>query len=326
MDEYIKGKMSMKLSVIVPVYNVEYYLRKCLDSLVNQTLKDMEIIVVNDGSPDNSQTIIDEFVENYPGRVIGLKKENGGQGSARNLGLQYAKGQYIGFVDSDDWVDAEMYETMYNKAISEQADIVICNTMDHYSDHTVYHRQSDVGKLRKCGMVYNKIFRRDLIGIMRFPEGLWYEDFSFVVKLLMQTEKISYCTEHFYHSFSRQESTMNNNNSKKNLDMLTIMTDIEDYVHAQNLEEKYGYDLEYMMIEHILLTSINRVAVQKNNEKNKTIKEMRKYVLKRYPHFQKDEAFQEFGKKQKMIIILNAHGLHNFSRLLLFLKKRVSRK
>lgn len=315
----------MNVSVIVPVYNVEPYLEKCLDSLVNQTLKDIEVIVVNDGSPDDSQKIIDYFVENYPGKVIGLKKENGGQASARNLALQYAKGQYIGFVDSDDWVDLDMYEKMYKKAISKNSDIVICNTIDHYADYVVYHRQSDVGKLRKCGSVCNKIFRKDLIGSLRFPEGLWYEDFCFGVKLLMQTENVSYCEEHFYHALNRQGSTMNNNNSQKNLDMLVVMTDIVNFVHDNNLDTKYSYDLEYMMIEHILLTSINRVAEQKNPEKNRIIKQMRKYVLNYYPHFRQDKAFKEFDMKQKIIASLNAYGLYKFSKIILFIKKSIAR-
>ena len=97
--------MKIKVSVIVPVYNVEKYIDKCLDSLVNQTLKDIEIIVVNDGSPDNSQKIIDKYVKKYPNKVKSFIKENGGQGSARNLGMEYAKGEYISFVDSDDWID-----------------------------------------------------------------------------------------------------------------------------------------------------------------------------------------------------------------------------
>lgn len=316
----------MKVSVIVPVYNVEAYLRKCLDSLVKQTLDEMEILVVNDGSPDDSQTIIDEFVVKYPDKIVALQKENGGQASARNLALEYAKGDYIGFVDSDDWIDAEMFKTMYEKAVSTNSDIVICNTIDHYADHDVYHRQSDVGKFRKCGAVWNKLFKRELIGDIRFPEGFWYEDFEFGVKLLMQTEKIAYCEEHFYHALSRPVSTMNNNNSIKNLDMLKIMDDIVDFVHEHHLEEKYGYDLEYMFLEHILITSINRVAEQKNPEKEMVIRKMRKYVVDQYPHFRKDPVFREFGKKYQIIACLNAHGLHNVSKWIFSMKRKLIRK
>ena len=116
----------IKVSVIVPVYNVENYLVKCLDSLVHQTLKDIEIIVVNDGSPDNSQNIIDTYVKKYPKKIKAFSKKNGGQGSARNYGLKYAKGEYIAFVDSDDYVDLDMFFKMYNKAKEDNSDIVIC--------------------------------------------------------------------------------------------------------------------------------------------------------------------------------------------------------
>ena len=141
----------------------------------------------------------------------------------------------------------------------------------------------------------------------------------------MQTEKIAYCEEHIYHALNSQGSTMNNNNSRKNLDMLTVMTDIVDYMHEHNLDDKYGYDLEYMMIEHILLTSINRVSEQKNPDKEKIIRELRNYVLKYYPNFRSDKAFEEFKKNQRIIAVLNGYGLHKISKILLFIKKKISR-
>ena len=105
----------VKVSVIVPVYNVEKYLSNCLDTLVNQTLKDIEIIVVNDGATDSSPEIIEEYAAKYT-NIIALNKPNGGLSDARNYGLPYAKGEYIGYVDSDDYVDYDMYERLYNKA------------------------------------------------------------------------------------------------------------------------------------------------------------------------------------------------------------------
>ena len=108
--------MKIKVSVIVPVYNVEKFIDKCLNSLVKQSLKEIEIIVVNDGSPDNSQKIIDKYVKKYPEKVQSFIKENGGQGSARNIGIVKAKGEYISFVDSDDWLDLDALEKMYSLA------------------------------------------------------------------------------------------------------------------------------------------------------------------------------------------------------------------
>ena len=108
--------MKPKISVIVPIYNVEEYLEKCLDSLVNQTLKDIEIILINDGSPDNSEEIVNKYLKKYKEKIIYHKKENEGQGIARNYGINLAKGEFISFVDSDDYVDKTMFEKLYNKA------------------------------------------------------------------------------------------------------------------------------------------------------------------------------------------------------------------
>ena len=159
----------MKVSVIVPVYNVEEYLAPCLDSLVKQTLQDIEIIVVNDGSPDNSQEIIDRYVKKYPNLVKAMIKENGGQASARNMALEIAKGEYVNFVDSDDWVKIDMYENMYKKAKEEDADIVVCNTTDYYKDYAVYHKPAEfTNKLKQTPSPCNKLFKRSFIGQAKF--------------------------------------------------------------------------------------------------------------------------------------------------------------
>ena len=108
--------MKIKVSVIIPVYNTEDYLRECIESLVNQTLREIEILIVNDGSTDSSLEIMKEFKNKYPNIIKIFDKVNGGQASARNYALPFAQGEYLGFVDSDDWVDSTMYEEMYEKA------------------------------------------------------------------------------------------------------------------------------------------------------------------------------------------------------------------
>ena len=126
----------------------------------------------------------------------------------------------------------------------------------------------------------------------------------------MQTDHVSYCEEHFYHAFNRPVSTMNNNNARKNLDMLKVMDEIVAFAKEKDLYEQLSYDLEYMTIEHILITSIKR----------EIINQMRKYVLQHYPNFRKDKAFQEFNKKQQMVAVLNAYGLSCVSRLIFVCK------
>ena len=118
--------MDIKVSVIVPVYNVENYIEQALNSLLGQTLSDLEIIAVDDGSSDKSGEILDQYAQEYPQRIEVLHIQNSGAGNARNEGLKRAKGKYIGFLDSDDWVAEDMYETLYNKA-EKGYDIVVCN-------------------------------------------------------------------------------------------------------------------------------------------------------------------------------------------------------
>ena len=122
----MKLKM-VKVSIIVPFYNVEKYIEKCLTSLVNQTLEEIEIILVNDGSKDESIKVAKDFEQKYPAKIRYYEKPNGGLGDARNFGIKFAKGEYIAFLDSDDYVEPTMYEEMYEMAIKEKSDMVECD-------------------------------------------------------------------------------------------------------------------------------------------------------------------------------------------------------
>ena len=314
----------MKVSVIIPVYNTKGYLSQCFDSLVNQTLEDIEILVVDDGSTDGSAQIIKEYEQKYPQKFKGFFKENGGQASARNLALKYAKGEYLGFVDSDDWVDAEMYTEMYKKAKAEEADIVICDTTDHYPTRDVYHHASQFeSKFSVTPSACNKIFRREFVGDIRFPEGLWYEDFEFTTKSLMLTEKIGVIHKSFYHCHCREVSTMTNNNAEKNLDMLTVLGNLTRFVEEKGMAKKYKDVLEYLYLDHVLITTVNRIKVQKNKNKNKVIKQMVSEVKKRYPKFYKDAVFTQMAKNRKIIALLNFAGFSGLSKLILSIKAKL---
>ena len=128
MSQAVDKAQSFKVSVIVPIYNVEEYLAECLDSLLHQTIDSIEVVMVDDGSPDNSAVIAKEYAEKYPNFVY-YYKENGGLGSARNFGVKQARGEYITFVDSDDIVDDDLYEKMYYRANKDNSDMAICNVL-----------------------------------------------------------------------------------------------------------------------------------------------------------------------------------------------------
>lgn len=172
--------MNPKVSVIVPIYNVEKYLNKCVDSIINQSLRDIEIILVDDGSTDNSGEIADTYAQKDR-RVKVIHKENGGQGSARNYGIEVAQGKYIGFVDSDDWIDLNMYEELYIAAEKENADIAVCNRKvfdENNNLRTIVNVSERIIEINKVNtvdyvierlfyphtvVVYNKIFKKSII-------------------------------------------------------------------------------------------------------------------------------------------------------------------
>ena len=171
----ISTENGIKVSVIVPVYNVEKYIKKCLDSLLGQTLKEIEILAVNDGSTDSSSEILNEYASR-DSRIIVLNKENGGLSDARNYALPHVRGEYIGFIDSDDYVDSEMFRVMYQKAVETDSDIVECNlhhTFDSYEDTEIGKHITDKKEMIMHGrsVVWNKIYKSTFlksIGVL-FP-------------------------------------------------------------------------------------------------------------------------------------------------------------
>lgn len=306
-----------KVSVIIPAYNTESYMSECLESLVHQTLEEIEIIIVDDGSKDNTLQILKEYEKEYPEKVRVFHKENGGQASARNLALEHATGEYLGFVDSDDWVSLDMYEKMYQKAKAENADVVVCNMTEHFPEKEVCHVYNNAKhKLDYAGSSCNKIFRRIFAAGIFFPQGLWYEDFEYSAIQLMKANQVSFVDEGLYHYNCRPGSTMHNENAHKNKDILTVLNHISNYAKEYQLEEKYAEELEYLYIEHILLTTINRLQEQKNKDKKEVITFLRKEVLNRYPVFYKNRFYKEYESKRRVVARLNASGFSAVSKFI----------
>ncbi len=216
--------MQKKVSIIVPVYGVEDYLERCLDSLVNQTLQDIEILVINDGSPDNSQEIIDRYVAQYPDLVKGYIKENGGLSDARNYGIPYATGEYVAFVDSDDYVDITMYEKLYNKAKEEDSEVVVCGYFKVNDANKTMH-SAQIGNMenynqsiKECPEIleinapyaWNKLVKRELLertGIL-FPKGYIFEDICTMYPLLACAKKVSKVNEELYYYIVEREGSI----------------------------------------------------------------------------------------------------------------------
>ena len=280
----------MKLSIIVPVYNTGKYLSKCLDSILNQTIKDIEIIVVNDGSKDNSKEIINNYVKKYKKKIVFIDKKNGGQGSARNVGIKKASGEYIGFVDSDDFVESSMYEEMYNTAKENDSDVVICSISDYYEkndskkDVMLNLKEKVTIKeaiINSVPSVVNKIYKRELLqnSNISFNENIWYEDLPYSMQIIVNAKKINYVDKAFYNYFHRNESTMHNKNITKNLDIIKAYDILINYLKENNLYDKYKDEIDFILLKEIYLATINRVirTNNKHSEKKKIIKQIRKY-------------------------------------------------
>ena len=308
----------MKLSVIVPVYKAEEYLRECADSILSQTMDNLELILINDGSPDCSEAIMREYAEKYPQKVRTLSIDNGGQGRARNFGIEMAKGDYLAFIDSDDYLERNAFELMLNAAEKENADIVVCDMEKRWDDgrHEYVKAALQEHPLASAGSSSNKIFRRSLVGDIRFPVGLWYEDFEFSAKLLMLSKKTVFVDKPLYIYRCGQESTMNNNNSLKNLDIITVMENIRMF--SEKCLDRDGY--EFMLINHVLVDSIKRIAMQSGEGKDEIIKKLRQYVRDNIPKLRECKSYRDESRNRRIVMRLNYHGLEKVSLTLLNLK------
>lgn len=313
----------MKVSIIVPVYNAEKFLPKCLDSLVNQSIDDYEVILINDGSKDSSAEIIESYKKKYPEIINAITVENGGQGRARNIGIKMAKGKYLGFADSDDWVSPDMFKHMYEKAEAENADLTVCDIEECYDDgssRTI--NMSQYERLIKIDTaVWDKLIRRDLVEDVYFPEGkVWYEDLAFVIKIALKSKKQARLPESLYFYRVGQESTMNNNNSRKNLDIIKILDDLKAYMLPLGYREEFNS----LVINHLLLETIKRVDKQNGSDKKEVMRELRAYVRQNIPSLTKCESFKVETLNRRIIMYLNYHGLSGLSRQILKLKKNIS--
>jgi len=288
------------LTIITPVYNAEKYLCRCIDSILNQTLADFELILVNDGSPDGSADICEEYAKK-DSRVKVLHQENQGQAAARNHALDIATGTYIGFVDSDDYIHPRMYEILVKNAVDTGAEISIggyrsvslesANTEDFVEivtstasgDDFLRHCLLDAVD-KKCWVLWDKIFRRECFDGIRMPEGRIHEDNAVVYKLLYEANKVVDCDVPLYYYYQNPESTMNRRFGIKNLDWLKVLREMVDYF----TEKKDEVLLDKMNRSYLFaLADLLRSVKEKLN--NKKAEKALKKELKRQYNIEKEK-------------------------------------
>ncbi|WP_251551947.1 glycosyltransferase [Neobacillus muris] len=317
--------MNPTISIIVPVYNVENFIQPCIESILNQTFTDFEIILVNDGSTDRSGFICDEFAKKDK-RIFVIHKENGGQSSARNKGIEAAKGHYIGFVDSDDWIHQDMYNTLYTKAIETDAEITACNLMQFSKDSTghlysnnttdeLFDRNSAMHELylneRLTFSPCNKLYRKELFKGIRFKEGYILEDMDFAYRIIHQANRIYYTGQAFYYYRYNDQSTMRKDFSKKRLDEYEVRENmylfyLENYPSIAN--EVYA---EWFLTGLMLYINMDKYFKDEKNQYNYLI-DVDRSKLK--PLLFKDG----YNRKKKILLtmaVISPKILVNFYRL-----------
>lgn len=230
------------VSVIVPVYNVKPYLDKCLKSILKQSYKNIEIILVDDGSTDGSEKLCDEYAHNYDNIKV-VHKKNGGLSDARNIGLQHALGQYVMFVDSDDCVDGSIVEYLMNMIAKCDAEIGICDFVHLYTGKEAFVEQSQEvlefnAENALIEMFYQKsflmsvcgkIFKKQLWEAIRFPVGMLFEDVAIIYKVFERADKIVYGNAKLYGYMHRENSITTKKFTVRDCDILLIFDEISEY-------------------------------------------------------------------------------------------------
>ena len=315
-----------KISVIVPVYNAEQYLHKCLDSILRQTFGDIEVLLINDGSTDNSARICD-FYAARDSRVRVFHKLNGGVSSARNLGLEKAVGEWIAYVDSDDWIAPNMYEELYNNALEQGSDIVYSDFMMNYGSKVQYYASatysSDKSEFMKnyissvwtclvIMLVKREVYERNNL---RSPIHLSYcEDFWLSVRLLHYAQKISYVNRAYYNYNRINEASRVNN-----LDERTEHDEIVAYQETIEFFEKEGQldDYEQVLSWRILKSKQEFVLDESRHDEFREIYPVSHKYIWRCPYL---------NKKIKIMMLLLTYGMRNSLNLIIWTRKLLKRK
>lgn len=297
-----------KISVIVPVYGVENYIKKCIESLVNQTFKDMEIIVVNDGTKDNSIKVIEDNFKDK--RIKIYHKENGGLASARNYGITKATSKYLFFVDSDDYIEIDCLEKMYQKIIEDKTDLVICDYYKLYENGekevipTIPHY--DKGN-KKCSVISMpgavcKLIKRSIVKKYKieFLEKHYFEDNAIMPFACAVCDNFSYIQEPFYYYLQRNGSILNQKiYNPKWEDIFVSLSHLYKKFENSDLLEEYYDELEYIYIEYLLHAANLKFIDYQEGLGN--IKKVTQVMKDKFPNWRKNRYFKLENIKYKVM-------------------------
>ncbi len=289
------------VSVIMPLYNVENCMKASIQSVLDQTYPDWELILIDDGSPDNSGAIADEYARLYPDRIRVLHQENHGQGGARNAGVAVAKGDYLFFMDSDDTIEPNLLSVTVCLAVQQEADVVAFEYDIRRPDGSLVKKVKNPFELPKygnpriqrefllvAGMPWNKLFSAEFYRStgLSFPEKVWYEDFILCTKMMSQARTAVHTSRALYHYCLRPGSTMRNKNIERNREIIDAMEDIRIFFDENEMSEMFCDELCCLAIDNVYIAASLRLI--RINPRNPLLKELRSYMKTTFPHYRKN--------------------------------------
>lgn len=316
------------ISIIVPIYNVEKYLKKCLLSIEKQTFDNFEVILVDDGSNDNSRIIAEQFVKRNTDKFRLICQENQGLSNARNTGILHATGDYICFVDSDDYLDSMYLYDMYQEAKKSNADMVFCAFASVNENGTIIkeiHEQGFVegekysiydrpDLLLIQNAAWNKMYKKSIIleqGLL-FTPNVWYEDLRFVKKFMVFCKSCVYCDKVLYNYLIRPGSIMNSMASDRNLEIISAIKEVKQFYEEKvGKNNRFINEIEFIAIDHMYISaSVRLIRAHKNNYRQLINKILYEFQLM-FPDFKKNSYISTLDSSRKIIYYLLNYKLYS---------------
>lgn len=290
-----------KLSIVAAVYNLEEYLPRCLDALVNQTLQEIEILCVDDGSTDSAPQIIDEYASKYPDKVKAFHKQNGGEFTTRNYGLERATGEYVTFVDTDDYVELDWAEKLYKAAKENDADIAVCGfeRIDLDTGKVVSKNMIDFGNTVKevnnkddfmlfiNPAPWNKIYKLDIVKDQRFLNFRGFNDMIFLTTSFTKAKKIAFIPDVLYHYYLRYDSQIHNVNRQDVENFKKYLLELKELYIKENKYDEMKYILDLMVFIHLGTSVMYRASYDKSINIKEVLKETIQYLDENFSTWRK---------------------------------------
>lgn len=334
-------KKQIKLSIIVPCYKVEEYLPRCLDSLVNQTLEDIEVICINDGSPDNCINILKDYHKKYGDKIVIIDKKNEGVWRGRKDGIKIAKGEFIGFVDSDDYVALDYAESLYNSAIDNNSDIAVCGfdridldtgklfsrEMCKKDNKIIDIKNHPEDLLEMNGAPWNKIYRAELLKKQRdlknVPKIL--DDMMFQLLLYINAKKVSFVNKSLVYYMVRSDSIMTATVKQDKIESTyNAMLEIRNIYESENKEMLEYIDVNAFL--HLGVSLMYRLSYDKETNFNEILRNNSDFLNTNFPMWKKSKyiklsyVLKNHGKNMKLWIVKTFYKIHMFKLFLVMYK------